>query len=167
MFKLQPIRITRGDFLAILSLKTLIPFNRIVGAFFWKSFIMQNTTRMHSFNVNMHDANAIVKNSIPNISNKGQVPLVQKGYRRPILWINIWLGQTIPSLIQKENLTSQLDWYHMPVSPTFISAAWSSHASLLSKARLRFKIRESCSSMSVMIYLFWSSSIGSKFRTKS
>ena len=56
-----------------------------------KSFIMQNTTRvdecMHSFNVNMHDANAIVKNLIPNISNKGQIPLIPKDYRRPILKI--------------------------------------------------------------------------------
>ena len=44
---------------------------------------------MHSFNVNMHDANAIVKkkNLIPNISNKGQFPLIQKGYRRPNLEI--------------------------------------------------------------------------------
>ena len=43
---------------------------------------MQNTTHMdkymHFFNVNMHDANAIVKNLIPNISNKGQLPLIQK-----------------------------------------------------------------------------------------
>ena len=43
---------------------------------------MQNTTHMdkcmHSFNVNMHDANAIVKNLIPNISNKGQIPLIPK-----------------------------------------------------------------------------------------
>ena len=37
--------------------------------------------------VNMHDANAIVKNLIPNISNKGQTPLIPKGYRRPILKI--------------------------------------------------------------------------------
>ena len=48
---------------------------------------MQNTTCMHSFNVNMYDANAIVKNLIPNISNKGQIPLIPKGYRRPILEI--------------------------------------------------------------------------------
>ena len=33
---------------------------------------------MHSFNVNMHDANAIVKNLIPNISNKGQLSLIPK-----------------------------------------------------------------------------------------
>ena len=49
---------------------------------------MQNTTYMdecmHSFNVNMRNANAIVKNLIPNISNKGQIPLIPKGYRRPI-----------------------------------------------------------------------------------
>ena len=42
---------------------------------------------MHSFNVNMHDANAIVKNLMPNISNKGQIPLISKGYKRPILKI--------------------------------------------------------------------------------
>ena len=35
--------------------------------------------------VNMHDA--IVKNLIPNISNKGQIPLIPKGYRRPNLKI--------------------------------------------------------------------------------
>ena len=39
---------------------------------------------MHSFNVNIHNENAIVKNLIPNISNKGQIPLIPKGYRRPI-----------------------------------------------------------------------------------
>ena len=33
---------------------------------------------IHSFNVSMHDANAIVKNLIPNISNKGQLPLILK-----------------------------------------------------------------------------------------
>ena len=52
---------------------------------------MQNTTHMdkcmHSFNVNMHDANAIVKNLMPNISNKGQISLISKCYRRPILKI--------------------------------------------------------------------------------
>ena len=37
--------------------------------------------------VNMHNANAIVKNLIPNISNKSQIPLILKGYRRPILKI--------------------------------------------------------------------------------
>ena len=42
---------------------------------------------MHSFNVNMHDANAIVKNLMPNISNKGQIPLIPKDYRRLILKI--------------------------------------------------------------------------------
>ena len=39
----------------------------------------------------MHDAkcyaNAIVKHLIPNISNKGQFPLIPKGYRRPNLKI--------------------------------------------------------------------------------
>ena len=43
---------------------------------------MKNMTHMdkcmHSFNVNMHDANAIVKNLIPNICNKGQIPLISK-----------------------------------------------------------------------------------------
>ena len=39
---------------------------------------------MHSFNVNMRNANAIVKNLIPNISNKSQIPLILNGYGRPI-----------------------------------------------------------------------------------
>ena len=43
---------------------------------------MQNTICMdecmHSFNVNMHNANAILKNLIPNISNRGQLPLIPK-----------------------------------------------------------------------------------------
>ena len=110
----------------------------------------------------MHDDGCNVKHLIPNISNRGQLPLIQKSYGRPILWINIWSGQTIPSLIQKENPTSQLDWDHMPVSPTFISAVWPSHASLLSKIRLRFKVRESCSSMSVVIHSFCLTNIHSK-----
>ena len=65
---------------------------------------MQNTTHMdkcmHSFNVNMHDANAIVKNLIPNISNKGQIPLIPKGYRRPILKIEhmTWTYDPKPDL---------------------------------------------------------------------
>ena len=33
---------------------------------------------MHSFNVNMHDANVIVKNLIPNTSNKSQLSLIQE-----------------------------------------------------------------------------------------
>ena len=33
---------------------------------------------MRSFNVNMRDANAIVKNLIPNISNNDQLPLISK-----------------------------------------------------------------------------------------
>ena len=37
--------------------------------------------------VNMHNANAIVKNLVPNISNKCQIPLIPKGYMRPILKI--------------------------------------------------------------------------------
>ena len=74
MFKLQPIRIARGNFLAILLLKILMPSNRIVGVFLKKVLLCKNTIYMdecmHSFNINTHDANAIAKNLIPNISNK-------------------------------------------------------------------------------------------------
>ena len=33
---------------------------------------------MHSYNINMHDANATVKNLITNISNKDQLSLIPK-----------------------------------------------------------------------------------------
>ena len=70
---------------------------------------MQNTKPvdeyMHSYNVNMRDANAIVKDLIPNISNKDQFPLIPKGYRRPILKIE----HMTPSLIQKKNLKDRLN----------------------------------------------------------
>ena len=59
---------------------------------------------MHSFNVNMHDANAIVKNLIPNISNKGQLSLIQKGYRRLILKIEHMTKTYDPKPDPKETL---------------------------------------------------------------
>ena len=69
---------------------------------------MQNTTHvdecMHSFNVNMHDANAIVKNLIPNISNKGQIPLIPKGNKRPILKIEHMTWTYDPKPDPKETL---------------------------------------------------------------
>ena len=69
---------------------------------------MQNTTHMnkymHSFNVNMHDANAIVKNLIPNISNKGQIPLIPKSYKRPILKIEHMTWTYNPKPDPKETL---------------------------------------------------------------
>ena len=71
-----------------------------------------------------------------------------------------------PSLIQKKAYRSS--WLTlMPVFPFFTSTVWPPHALLLSKVRIRFKVCELCSPLSVVIYLFYSSSIGSKFRTKS
>ena len=54
--------------------------------------------------VNMHDANAIVKNLIPNISNKGQIPLIPKGYKRPILKIEHMTWTYDPKPDPKETL---------------------------------------------------------------
>ena len=51
---------------------------------------------MHSFNVNMHDANAIVKSLIPNISNKGQLSLIQKVTRDPFLKHMTWTQDPKP-----------------------------------------------------------------------
>ena len=69
---------------------------------------MQNTTHMdecmHSFNVIMHDANAIVKNLIPNISNKGQILLIPKSNRRPILKIEHMTWTYDPKPDPKETL---------------------------------------------------------------
>ena len=73
---------------------------------------MQNTTHMdkcmHSFNVNMHNANAIVKNLIPNISNKGQIPLIPKDYKRPILKIEhiTWTYDPKPNPKETLNVVS-------------------------------------------------------------
>ena len=74
---------------------------------------MQNTTHMdecmHFFNVNMHDANAIVKNLIPNISNKGQLPLIPKrlqethSLNKHMTWTND------PKPDPKRKLTNHLD----------------------------------------------------------
>ena len=54
--------------------------------------------------VNMHNANAIVKNLIPNISNKGQIPLIPKGYKRPILKIEHMTWTYDPKPDPKETL---------------------------------------------------------------
>ena len=59
---------------------------------------------MHSFNVNMHDANATVKNLIPTISIKSQLPLIQKGYKRPILEIEHMTWTYDPKPDPKETL---------------------------------------------------------------
>ena len=55
--------------------------------------------------INKDDANAIVKNLIPNISNKGQFPLIPKGYRRPILKIKHMTGTYDPKETLKVALT--------------------------------------------------------------
>ena len=52
----------------------------------------------------MHNANAIVKNLIPNISNKGQIPLISKGYRRLILKIEHMTWTYDPEPDPKETL---------------------------------------------------------------
>ena len=54
--------------------------------------------------INMDDANAIVKNLIPNISNKGQFPLIPKGYRRPIFKIEHMTWTYDPKPDPKRNL---------------------------------------------------------------
>ena len=58
--------------------------------------------------VNMDDANAIVKNLIPNISNKGQISLISKGYRRPILKIEHMTWTYDPKPDPKRNLKGRL-----------------------------------------------------------
>ena len=52
----------------------------------------------------MHDANAIVKHLIPNISNKGQIPLIPKGYKRLILKIKHMTWTYDPKPDPKETL---------------------------------------------------------------
>ena len=52
----------------------------------------------------MHDANAIVKHLIPNIFNKGQIPLIPKGYKRPILKIKHMTWTYDPKPDPKETL---------------------------------------------------------------
>ena len=59
--------------------------------------------------VNMHNANAIVKNLIPNISNKGQIPLISKGYKSPILKIERMTWTYDPKPDPKRNLKGRLD----------------------------------------------------------
>ena len=59
---------------------------------------------MHFFNVNMHNTNVIVKHLMPNISNKCQIPLIPKGYRRPILKIKHMTWTYDPKLDPKETL---------------------------------------------------------------
>ena len=93
--------------------------------------------------VNMHNANAIVKNLIPNISNKGQIPLIQKGYRRPIPKIEhmTWTYDPKPDPKRKPYKSARM----MPHA-SFIFTAQPSHASLPFQIRLHFKVCESCSS---------------------
>ena len=50
----------------------------------------------------------------------------------------------------------------MPIFPFFTSAVWPSHASSLPKVRLRLKVREWCSFMSVPTHSFCSTNIRSK-----
>ena len=126
---------------------------------------MQNTTYMdecmHSFNVNMHNANAIVKNLIPNISNKDQIPLISKGYSRPIPKIEhmTWTydPKPNPKEISKVGLTNT-----DANVPFFIFAVWLPHASSLPKVRLRFKVRELCSFLNVVTHSFCLTNIRSK-----
>ena len=90
----------------------------------------------------------------------------KKGYKRPILWINIWLGQMIPSLIQKKPYRSS--WLIvMPVFLFFTSIVWSSHASSLLEVHTRFRVWPLCSSLSEVIHPFCLLSIRSRFWTKS
>ena len=104
---------------------------------------------MHYFNINIHDTNAIVKNLIPNISNKSQIPLIPNGYRRSILKIKhmTWTYDPKPDPKEKSyESTRQI--------PHFTSAARPSHASLSPKIRLRLKVCESCSSMGIVTHSF-------------
>ena len=72
----------------------------------------------------------------------------------------------IPSLIQKKPYKSS--WLILvPVFLFFTFVVWSSHASLLFGAHLRFRVWSLCSPFSVVIYSFCSLSIRSKFQTKS
>ena len=103
--------------------------------------------------INMHNANAIVKNLIPNISNKGQIPLISKSYRRPILKIEHTTWTYDPKPDPKETLKVGLTDTDANI-PFFIFAVWLPHASSLSKVRLRFKVRELCSSLSVLTNSF-------------
>ena len=61
----------------------------------------------------MHDAeryaNATVKHLIPNISNKSQIPLIPKGYRRPILQLEHMTWTCDPKPDPKRNLKGRLD----------------------------------------------------------
>ena len=59
--------------------------------------------------VNMHGANATVKNLIPNISNKVQLPLIQKDYKRPIFKIEHMTWTYDPKSDPKRKPTSHLD----------------------------------------------------------
>ena len=112
---------------------------------------------MHSFNRKY----AIVKNLIPNISNKGQIPLIPKGYRRLILKIEHMTWTYDPKPDPKETLKVGLTDTDANIL-FFIFAVWLSHASSLSKVRLRFNVRELCSSLSVVTHSFCSTNICSK-----
>ena len=111
--------------------------------------------------VNMHDANATMKNLIQNISNKGQIPLIPKGYKRPILKIEHMTWTYDPKPDPKETLKVVSIDIDTNFS-FFIFVVWPPHASLLLKVRLRFKVRELCSSLSVVTYSFCLTDIRSK-----
>ena len=107
----------------------------------------------------MQYGNAIVKNLIPNISNKGQIPLIPKGYRRPILKIKhmTWIYDPKPD--PKKILKVVLTDIDANIS---MFTVWPPHASLLPKVRLRFKVRELCSSLGVVTHSFCLTNIRSK-----
>ena len=116
--------------------------------------------------VNMHNANEIVKNLIPNISNKGQIPLIPKGYRRFILKIEQMTWTYSPKPDPKKTLKVILTDIDANI-PFFIFAVWPPHASPLSKVRLRFKVRELCSSLGVVTHSFCLTNIRSKLLANS
>ena len=111
--------------------------------------------------VNMHDANATVKNLIPNISNKGQIPLISKGYKRLILKIEHMTWTYDPKTDQKETLKVGLTDTDANI-PFFIFSVWLPLASSLPKVRLRFKVRKLCSSLGVVTHSFCLTDICSK-----
>ena len=138
--------------------------NRIVG-FFFKRFYHAKTRYMdecmHSFNVNMQSANAnsekLNTKYFQQRSNSINSKRLQETHSQNRTYdLDIW-----PQAWSKRNLRGRLDWYwcrcfHFPyvVRPP--------HASLSPKIRLRFKVCELCSSMSVVTHSFCSTNIRSK-----
>ena len=111
--------------------------------------------------VNMHNANAIMKNLIPNTYNKGQIPLLPKGYKRPILKIEHMTWTYDPKPHPKETLQVGLTDTDASIS-IFIFDVWPPHASSFPKVRPRFKVRELCSSLNVVIHSLCLKNIRSK-----